>query len=284
MAGTVIALAPSGTVQVSGHQAARPPSPAGVASNHPETSGSVGTAPPTFASRHTAASSPTVVHSTTPRTGSMVGMDHGAPPHTTNAIQPPVATRPPRTSLPGNVGVASPPATAPTRTTIVRGGSTHAGSYCNGWITRVAAPQLTIYDNTGGRAVTASDCANAHAFYNAVAAANAKYGNINVAKANNFRPGSDPAGQYIQHYVNWNNTAGVADPTNPEGLAYHFDAAGHATLMGVYFFESAGTTLRQPAGPLTAWHSHTPTSSRMLHVWLFAGCRDPFAFMISGAM
>ena len=139
-----------------------------------------------------------------------------------------------------------------------------------------------MYDSTGGRPPTATDCANAHAFYNAVQAANSKYADIKVAKAHNFRPGGDPPGQYAQHYVNWNKTPGVADPTNPEGLVYHFDAQGHATLIGIYFFESGGP-LRQPAGPLTMWHSHTPTSARMLHVWMFPGCKDPFAFMISSA-
>ncbi len=182
---------------------------------------------------------------------------------------------------PDTIASSGIPSTVPT---VIQGGSTHGGVYCNGWITRIAPPShLTIYDATHGRTPTIGDCANAHAFYGAVVTANSKYGDINVAIANNFRPGGDPAGQYAQHYVNWNKTPGVADPNNPEGLVYHFDAAGHATLLGIYFFETT-SPLVQPAGPLTVWHSHMPTSARMLHVWTFPGCRDPFAFMISGAM
>jgi hypothetical protein len=175
-------------------------------------------------------------------------------------------------------------ATTPTTTaTVVHGGSTHGGVYCNGWITRVApASHLTVYDSTNGRVPNATDCANAKAFYNRAVSANAKYADINVAKANNFRRGGDPPSQYAQHYVNWNKTPGVADATNPEGLVYHFDASGHATLIGIYFFEKGGP-LTQPAGPLTIWHSHSPTAARMLHVWTFPGVRDPFALMLNGA-
>ena len=184
------------------------------------------------------------------------------------------------TAAPPVVAATTPPTST---TTVVRGGSTSGGVYCNGWITRVApASHLTIYDTTGGRAPSVGDCSNARAFYNRAVAANSKYADINVAKANNFRPGGDPPGQYAQHYVNWNKTPGVADATNPEGLVYHFDSAGNATLIGIYFFESGGP-LTQPAGPLTIWHSHTPTAARMLHIWTFPGARDPFALMLSGA-
>lgn len=188
-----------------------------------------------------------------------------------NTTQAPAAT----------VGNAGTPTTVPAHT----GGGSHAGgTFCNGWIRRApAASHLTVYDTTGGRAPTASDCANARAFYNAAVSANAKFADIKVALANNYKPGSDAPSNVARHYVYWGPRPGVASATAPEGLVYRFDSAGKATLIGIYFYEKAGTHLSQPGGPLTVWHSHTPTSARMLHVWTFPGTRDPFAFMLSGA-
>ena len=165
------------------------------------------------------------------------------------------------------------------------GGGSHAGgAFCNGWIQRApAASHLTIVDSTNGRAPTAADCANAHAFYNTVRAANAKYADINVAIADNYKPGSDAPTNIARHYVYWGARPGVANPNAPEGLVYKFDSAGHATLLGIYFFENAGTSLYQPGGPITIWHAHSATAQRMLHVWTFNGARDPFALMLSGA-
>jgi hypothetical protein len=147
----------------------------------------------------------------------------------------------------------------------------------------MSSAHLVVDDSTGGRPPTAQDCANARAFYNAVVAANSKYADINVALANNFKPGGDPPGQYAQHYVQWGPSPWIADPNRPEGLVYHFDASGHATLLGVMFTEQSNN-LPQPGGPLTVWHHHhTGNAGHMLHVWMFPGVQDPFALMVTSA-
>ena len=158
------------------------------------------------------------------------------------------------------------------------------GVLCGGWINRRPPPaHMIVDDSTGGRTPTATDCANARAFYNAVVAANSKYADINVAIAAGFKPGGDPAGQYAQHYVQWGPSPWICDPTRPEGLVYHFDSSGHATLLGVMFVEQTNN-LPQPGGPITVWHHHhSGNAGHMLHVWMFPGVRDPFALMISSA-
>ena len=176
------------------------------------------------------------------------------------------------------------PAPAAPPTTIGGQGTMNGGVFCGGWIHRMAtSAHLLISDTTGGRAPTATDCANAHAFYSQTAAAIAKYSDINVAIADNFKPGTDAPGQIPRHYVHWGPSPTVGDPNHPEGLVYRFDAAGHATLLAAYFFETASGSLPQPGGPLTIWHAHSAGAPWMLHVWIFPGTVDPFALMFSGA-
>ena len=192
-------------------------------------------------------------------------------------------TNPPTPTTRAATNVTTPPSTPSTQPSA---GTTNrnGGTFCNGWIHRVpAATNLTIFDTTNDRSPTAGDCANAHNFYNAVLASTAQFSNINIAIAAGYRPGSDAPGTITRHYVYWKGRSTTADPNQPQGLMYKFDAAGHATFLGAYYFANAGSALPQPAGPLTVWHSHMPNALRMLHIWTFAGVRDPFALMLSGA-
>jgi hypothetical protein len=142
---------------------------------------------------------------------------------------------------------------------------------------------MRVHDATGGRAPSAADCANARAFYNQVLAANAKYADINVAIANNFKPGHDAPGSPATHYVFWGAT-GLMDPNHPQGLMYKIDPTTHqATWLGVMFVERSGP-LPQPGGSLTVWHDHGVGQQEMFHVWTFAGAADPFALMLPDAI
>ena len=100
--------------------------------------------------------------------------------------------------------------------------------------------------------------------------ANAKYADLNVAIANNYKPGHDAPGSPATHYVYWGDT-GLMDPNHPQGLMYRFDPGTHkATWLGVMFVERGGP-LPQPGGPLTVWHDHGVGQQYMFHVWTFAG-------------
>ncbi len=206
---------------------------------------------------------------------------------TTTGHRPSALTSPPthaaRMNGPSNPSASSPPPTAPAPPVVMQPGGVQV--FCGGWITRrPPTGGIVVDDSTGGRMPTAADCANAHAFYNAVRAANAKYANIAVAIAAGFKRGGDPASQVPQHYVQWGPSPGILDPNHPEGLVYRIDSSGNATLLAVMFVESGGN-LPQPGGPLTVWHHHTTgNAGHMLHVWLFPGAIDPFALMYSNAL
>lgn len=190
----------------------------------------------------------------------------------------------------GGTAAPAPPGTSPGTSPPSAVGQQGKGvqRWCNGWITRLPlmSTQMVAVDATGGRLPTAADCANAKAFYDRVKTAAAKYADINVAIADNFRPGADAPGQVPRHYVQWGPSPSVGDPTKPEGLVYKFDPrTGAATLLGVMFSEVPGVPLPQPGGPITVWHYHNkPGAQRMLHVWLFPGAVDPFALMYGDAL
>jgi hypothetical protein len=160
------------------------------------------------------------------------------------------------------------------------GGVLKPGYYCNGWIHRTASPMhIHIHDKTGGRPPTKADCANAHAFFNKVMKANAKYADFNVALKNDFRRGNDDPHAQVQHWVYWHKVPEVLDPNRPEGLMYKKDPnTGKMRWYGVFFVEKGSPNLPQPGGSLTAWHSHEGMDMPwMFHVWTFAGATDPFA-------
>lgn len=151
---------------------------------------------------------------------------------------------------------------------------------------------LVIHDSSAGEP-TAQDCTGAQQFYDAVAAASARYADIDAATTQGYvltRQSADDQSP-IDHYMLAGGNPDVLDPDRPEGLVYRVDGEG-ATLLGVVFVETDDADLVQPGGPFTTWHDHTasgcPAESpdcgqlggsppKMLHVWLFPGVADPFA-------
>jgi hypothetical protein len=268
-----VALGPTSHNGVRAADAAGTVSPLTTASTIDSPFGEEGSLTPT--THHHEVAVPTTAPGTAPAT---------APPTTAHAHVHTTAPAPAHVHPSGNPSPAPPPSPGATNPPAGSNPNGIVGVFCNGWIHRKApSPHMVVDDRTGGRAPTAQDCANARAFYNAVVAANSKYADINVALAANFRPGGDPPGQYGQHYVQWGPSPGIADPNHPEGLVYHFDSSGHATLLGVMFVEQSNN-LPQPGGPITVWHHHhTGNAGHMLHVWFFPGVQDPFALMISSA-
>lgn len=151
---------------------------------------------------------------------------------------------------------------------------------------------LVIHDATDG-VPTARDCAGAQEFHASVAAAAARFADLDVAVAEGYAPTrrSRTDESPIDHSMLTADEPAVLDPARPEGLVYRVDERG-ATLLGVVFVETGEADLAQPGGPFTTWHDHTSggcpdevpdcgelggTPPRMLHVWLFPGVADPFA-------
>ncbi len=150
---------------------------------------------------------------------------------------------------------------------------------------------LVTHDTTDGADATATDEANAQAFYDEVAAGTERFADVDVAIAEGYviTDSSLRSSQKVEHYMRRADTPAVLDPTQPEGLVYWVDG-DVAVLLGVVFTETDDENLAQPGGSLTVWHDHTEagcpdgfdcdtltgTPPKMMHVWLFDGA-DPFA-------
>jgi hypothetical protein len=141
---------------------------------------------------------------------------------------------------------------------------------------------------------SAADRKAADALVAATTTATESFGDYDAALRAGYRP-NRRAGMNATHHPNpaLMRDGRVLDPNAPESLVYWNAPDGRRVFMGVVYKAGPNEPAPTPGGPLTLWHTHTgpdgarchpghdedcpDDTTKMMHVFVFDGVRDPFA-------